>query len=75
MKFTVDHLVVGVYELERVGAVTVHVTMTVRNAAIPKQEHHLVRTLRSKRDEVPEHVGVLCKTIQLTRPFRAARDN
>lgn len=67
MEFTVDYVVVGVHQLERMGAVTIHVTMTVGNTSIRKQEHDLVRWLGSQRDEVPEHVGVLCKTIQLTR--------
>lgn len=47
MKFTVDHLVTIVYELERVGAVAVHVAMPIGNATIRKQEHDLVRRLRS----------------------------
>ena len=46
-------------QLEGVGAVAVHVAVTVRDAAVGEEEGHLVHRLRPQRDEVPEHVSVL----------------
>ena len=46
-------------QFEGVGAVAVHVSVAVGDAAIGEEERHLVHRLRPQRDEVPEHVGVL----------------
>lgn len=59
MELAVDHVVLAVHQLERVRAVAVHVTVSVGDATVAKEEHHLMRRLGSKRDEVPEHISIL----------------
>lgn len=45
--------------LESVGAISVHVSETIRGAAVGHQDGHLVESLRGVAPEVPGHVGVL----------------
>lgn len=59
MEFAVDGLVVAVDQLEGVAAIAVHVAVAVRGAAVGEQEGHLVGSLWTQGDEVPEHVWVL----------------
>jgi len=66
MEFAVDCFVLVVYQLKRMRAIAVHVTVSVRNATIAKEEHNLMRCLSSKRDEVPKHVSILEVLLTLT---------
>ena len=59
MELAVDGLALVVDQFEGVGAVAVHVAVAVGDAAVGEQEGDLVGGLRTQRDEVPEHVGVL----------------
>ena len=59
MELAVDGLSILVDHLEGVGAIAIHVTMAIGDAPITEQERDLVGGLRTKGDEVPEHVGVL----------------
>lgn len=59
MEFTVDHLILAVNQLECMRTIAVHMTVSVRNAAIAEEEHNLVRRLRSEGNKVPEHVSIL----------------
>ncbi len=59
MELAVNGFTVGIDELESVRPVAVHVPEPVGRATVTEQEGHLVRGLRAKRDEVPEHVRVL----------------
>lgn len=58
MEFAVDWFSFVVDEFEGMRPIPVHVTVTVRNAAVGKQNHDLVSALRSESDEIPEHVVI-----------------
>lgn len=47
MEFAVNRLTCSVYHLERMRAIPVHKTITIRGTAIRKQKAHLVGSLRS----------------------------
>lgn len=55
----VEGLVVLVDPSESVGAISVHVSVTVGSSSVREEDGDLVHRLRDKRQEVPEHVGVL----------------
>ena len=59
VELAVDGLSVLVDHLEGMGAIAVHVTMAIGDASVTKQERDLVGGLRTKSNEVPEHVGIL----------------
>ena len=59
VEFDVDCMSFSINHFESVTSITIHVSMTVRNAAITKQETHLMGRLWTKGDEVPKHVWVL----------------
>ena len=43
-------------------SIAIHVLVAIRNATITEQETHLMGSLRTQGDEIPEHVRVLIKT-------------
>ena len=51
--------IVLVDQLEGVAAIAVHVAIAIGRATVREQEGHLVSSLWSQRDEIPEHVWVL----------------
>lgn len=59
VELAVDGLASGIDQFEGVGAVAVHLAVTVRDASVGEQEHGLVGGLRPQRDEIPEHIRVL----------------
>ena len=59
MELAEDTLALAINQLEGVWSVTMHESVTVRNASVSKEEQQLVRRFRSERDKVPEHVRVL----------------
>jgi hypothetical protein len=59
MEFHIHSLIVSIYSLKCMGAVTIHMTMSIWNASVGKQKHGLVCGFRSQGDEVPEHVTIL----------------
>lgn len=58
VEFTIDWLVLSIDKLEGVRAIAVHVTIAVRSTSIGEEKRHLMSGLWSKRDKVPEHVGI-----------------
>jgi hypothetical protein len=59
MEFHIHGLVLTIYSLECMGAVTIHMTISIWNASVGKQKHGLVCGFRSQGEEVPEHVTIL----------------
>jgi hypothetical protein len=59
VKLDVHSFVLVVHHLEGVGAKTVHVAVSIRNASIRECDHRLVGCLWTQGDEIPEHVGIL----------------
>ena len=59
MELAVDSFSFLVDQLERMGAIAVHVTKAIGDAPITKEEGDLVGGLRPEGDEVPEHVWIL----------------
>ena len=46
-------------QLECVGSVPIHVSVTIGSSSIAEQEHHLMSRLWTQTNEVPEHVRIL----------------
>jgi len=72
MEFHIHSLILIVYSLKCMGAVTIHVTMSIWNASVGKQKHDLMCGFRSQGKEVPEHVTILqykfkCKSQNLSQ--------
>lgn len=65
MEFAVNGLIIGVDEFESMRAVSVHVPVSVRDASVREEEHHLVRRFGTETQKVPKHVFVL-KTYENT---------
>lgn len=61
MEFTPDVIISLVHQLESVRSITIHMSVTIRNTTAAEQEHHLVSSLWTQTDEIPEHVRVLEK--------------
>lgn len=59
VELAVDWLSLLVDQLEGVWAIAIHVAIAIRYSPITKQEGNLVCGLRTKRNEVPEHVNIL----------------
>ncbi len=59
MEFAVNRFVLVIDHFEGVAAITIHVTVTIRNTSVTKQETDLMCGLRTQGDEIPEHVGIL----------------
>jgi hypothetical protein len=59
MEFHVYSLVLIIYSLECMRAITIHMTKSIWNASVRKQKHDLMCGFRSQREEVPEHVTIL----------------
>lgn len=58
MELAIDLLPLIVDQGESVRSITVHVPVTIGNAPVRKQDHELVRSFRTQRPKVPEHIGV-----------------
>ena len=59
MELAVDGASCSIDHLEGVGAIAVHVAVTIRDASVTKEEGDLMGGLWTKGDEVPEHVHIL----------------
>jgi len=59
MEFHIHSLVLIIYSLKCMRAVTIHVTISIWNASVGKQKHDLMCGFRPQGQEVPEHVTIL----------------
>ena len=59
MEFHIYSLVLSIYSLKCMRAVTIHMTISIWNASVGKQKHDLMCGFWSQGEEVPEHVSVL----------------
>ena len=59
MELAVDGASCCVDHLEGVGAIAIHVAVAIRDAPVTEEEGDLVGGLRTKGDEVPEHIHIL----------------
>ena len=70
MEFAVNCLSSSVDHLESVATVAVHVTVAERHASTTEQKRHLVCGLRSKAQEVPEHIRILSRQFNTQTPIK-----
>jgi hypothetical protein len=77
MEFAVDSFTFARLELERVTSVAVHEAKAVGDSTIAVKEHHLVRALGPKGDEVPVSVRVfeIRLRVALLAPDEAREEN
>ena len=61
MELAIDWLSFAIYKFECVRAITIHVTIAIRDATIREQERNLVSGLGPQTNEIPKHVRVLLK--------------
>ena len=59
VELAVDGVSCSIDHLEGVGAIAIHVAVAIGDAPVTKEERDLVGGLRTKGDEVPEHVHIL----------------
>ena len=59
MELAVYSFSIFVHHFKSVGAVSVHVTIAIRDSPVTEQEGDLVGGLRPQADEIPEHVSIL----------------
>ena len=59
MELAVDSLSILIHQFEGMTAISIHVLVTVRNATITEQEAHLMSSLRTQSDKIPEHIRIL----------------
>ena len=59
MELAVDGVSCCVDHLEGVGAIAVHMAVAIRDASVTEEEGDLMGGLRTKGDEVPEHIHIL----------------
>mmetsp|Transcript_9343 Transcript_9343/g.29469 ORF Transcript_9343/g.29469 Transcript_9343/m.29469 type:complete len:472 (+) Transcript_9343:83-1498(+) len=59
VELAVHCLSVSIDKLECVRAIAVHVAVSIRDATVGEEEADLMSRLRTQRDEVPEHIGIL----------------
>lgn len=62
MEFHIYSLVLIIYSLKCMRAVTIHMTIPIWNASVRKQKHDLMCRFWSQGEEVPEHVTILQHT-------------
>ena len=59
MELAVNRLSSVIHQLEGMGTITVHVTVSVGRATVREEEADLMGGLWAQRDEIPEHVRIL----------------
>lgn len=59
VKFDIDNIIGGIYHLECVRTIAMHVSKAIWNSPVRKEDHHLMCGFRAQRYEVPEHVSIL----------------
>jgi len=59
MEFAVNRFSCCIDHLESVATIAVHMAVAERSTTTAEQKRHLVCCLRSKTQEVPEHVRIL----------------
>ena len=59
MELAVNWLILVIDQFECVTAVSIHVTIAIRNTSVTKQEANLMCCFWTQTDKIPEHVGIL----------------
>lgn len=59
VKLAVNCFILVSNQFEGMTSIPIHVAVAVRYSSVAKQERHLVKTLRSKTNEIPEHICIL----------------
>lgn len=59
VKLDVHCFILFIHHLEGMGAIAVHVAVTIWDASVRECDHYLMGRLWSQGDKIPEHVCIL----------------
>ena len=59
MKLAIDSFTIVIHQFESMWPISIHMTVTIWDTTIGKQERDLVCGFRSQTNEIPEHVRIL----------------